>query len=123
MRVLLADDEDKVRSALRLVMDLEPDLEVIAEVTTPDQLLDTIEETQPDLLLLDWDILPYGKGSFIKILVNHYPQLYVIVTSACVLSKQDAISAGANAFVSKVEPVERFIASLRRLVELKNAEI
>ena len=123
MRILLADDQDKVRSALRLVIDQEPDFKVVGEVADPDQLLITIEKCQPDLLLLDWELLPHGKRAFLKSLVNRFPRLYVIAMSACIMSQQEAIAAGAYAFISKVDPVEKFISSLQNLSDIKNTEI
>jgi DNA-binding NarL/FixJ family response regulator len=123
MRVLLADDQDQVRSALRLVIDQESDLEVIGEVTHPDQLLEKVQEFMPDLLLLDWELLPDRRINLFNTLHQTFPDLYIIAMSACILSEQEALAAGANAFVSKVEPVDRFISSLRNLVHTKNVEI
>jgi DNA-binding NarL/FixJ family response regulator len=122
MRVLLADDQEHVRSALRLVIDQEPDFKIIGEVTHPDQLLTTIQESQPNLLLLDWNLVPSQKSIFLKTLNTNFPHVYVIVMSSCILSEQEALAAGANSFVSKVEPVERFISSLKNLVALKGIE-
>jgi DNA-binding NarL/FixJ family response regulator len=122
MRVLLADDQDKVRSALRLVIDQEQDFEVIGEVTDPDQLLVKIEECKPDLLLLDWELLPAQRKALFTTLKNHYPHLYVIAMSTCILTEVEAIAAGANAFVSKVEPVEKFILALQNLVRSKDID-
>jgi DNA-binding NarL/FixJ family response regulator len=123
MRVLLADDQDKVRSALRLVINQEPNFDVIGEVREADQLLIKIEEYKPDLLLLDWELLPSGKRSFFKTLQKQFPHMHVIAMSACILSKHEAIDAGADAFVCKVEPVGKFITTLRNLVDLKNVEV
>jgi len=118
MRVLLADGQDMVRSALRLVIDQEPDFVVTGEVANPDQLFSTIEEFQPDLLLLDWELLPSEKESNIKSLMNRFPQLYVIAMSSCVMSRKEAIAIGVNGFLNKLEPVEKFISSLRDLSAL-----
>jgi len=115
MRVLLADDQTRVRSALRLLIDQEPDFEVVGEVEDPDRLLDMIEECQPDLLLLDWEFLPNERISFIQTLEEKYSYLYVIVLSACMLNRQKALSAGAYAFVSKVDPVDTLIKTLRNV--------
>ena len=123
MRVLLADDQDKVRSALRLVIDQEPDFNVVGEVADPDQLLDSINKYQPDILLLDWELLPSERKTTLKSLAMKYPKLYVIVMSACIMSQKEAIAAGAKAFVCKVYPAETFITSLRNLADQKKLEI
>jgi two-component system response regulator DesR len=123
MRVLLADAQDKVRSALRLVIDQEPDFKVVGEVTDPDQLLDSIDKYQPDILLLDWELLRSEKQATLKSLAMKDPQLYVIAMSACIMSQKEAIAAGAQAFVRKVDPADTFIISLRNLAEQKKFEI
>jgi DNA-binding NarL/FixJ family response regulator len=119
MRVLLADNQEKVRSALRLVIDQEPGFIVVGEVTDPDELSVSIEECHPDLLLLDWELLPSEKKTSIRLLMSKFPHLYVIAMSACVMTQHEALAAGANAFLSKVEPVEKFIMSLRHLSTIK----
>ena len=119
MRVLLADDQAKVRSALRLVIDQEPDFEVVGEVMDPGQLLDAIQKCQPDILLLDWELIPSGRKALLDSLDLRFPQLYVIAISACIMRRQEAVAAGADAFVCKVDPIDKFISSLRDLSKQK----
>ena len=115
MRILLADDQTKVRSALRLVIEQEPGFEVIDEVENPNRLLSMIEETQPDVLLLDWKLLPKDRTHLLQTLKGKFPYLRVIVLSTCILDRQKALSAGAYGFVSKVDPVETLIQFLKNL--------
>jgi DNA-binding NarL/FixJ family response regulator len=53
MRVLLADDQAKVRSALRLLLMHEPEVEIIGEAVDSTGLLDWVKVVCPDLVLLD----------------------------------------------------------------------
>ncbi|MGW0683929.1 response regulator [Streptomyces sp. NPDC002754] len=53
VRVLIVDDEELVRMALRLVIDGEPDLTVVAEAADGDSALTTAEELRPDVVLMD----------------------------------------------------------------------
>jgi DNA-binding NarL/FixJ family response regulator len=57
VRIILADDQEKVRSALRLVINQEPDIDVIEEVDNSKALLEAIKKSQPDLLISDWDLI------------------------------------------------------------------
>ena len=123
MRVLLADDQDQVRSALRLVIDQESDFKVVEEVADPEQLLVSIDEYQPDILLLDWELLPSERKATLKSLAMKYPKLYVIAMSVCIMSQKEAIAAGAKAFVCKVDPADTFITSIRNLANQKKLEI
>jgi DNA-binding NarL/FixJ family response regulator len=54
MRILVADQQSKIRSALRLILEQEPDQRVVGEANNIDSLLAMVDENPPDLLLLDW---------------------------------------------------------------------
>ena len=56
MRIFLADDQAKARSALRLLLEQEPGLSVVGEATETEDLLAQVQRTQPDLVLLDWEL-------------------------------------------------------------------
>jgi len=53
LRILLADDQQMIREALAMILDLEVDLEVVAQVGRGDEVLPAVRETRPDVALLD----------------------------------------------------------------------
>ena len=53
IRVLLADDQALVRGGFRLILDTEPDMEVVAEAADGAQALAGALETRPDVVLMD----------------------------------------------------------------------
>ena len=53
IRVLLADDQALVRGGFRLILEAEPDIEVVAEAADGDQAVAAALETRPDLVLMD----------------------------------------------------------------------
>ena len=55
-RVLLADTQPHVRSALRILMNLEAGFIVVAEAVEAGDMLAQIRATRPDLVLLDWGL-------------------------------------------------------------------
>lgn len=117
MRVLLADDQEGVRAALRLVVEQEPGMELVGEVADVSALLDEVSLMQPDLVLLDWE-LPELKAAeagrrLLSALHQRSPQVHVIALSGQPESGRRALAAGADAFVSKVEPPERLLWALR----------
>jgi DNA-binding NarL/FixJ family response regulator len=117
MRVLLADDQDELRSALRLVLQQESDMELVGEVTDVPSLMAEVSALLPDLLLLDWElpeIKPPDSGrKLISALHARHPHLRIIVLSGRPESNRSALASGANLFVSKTEPPERLLAALR----------
>ena len=112
MRVLLADDQTKVRSALRLLLEQEPGLSVVGEAAEAEDLLVQVEVTQPDLVLLDWELPGLRTDDRLSVLRALCPQLKVIALSGQPEARRAALSAGADAFVSKGEPPERLLAAV-----------
>jgi DNA-binding NarL/FixJ family response regulator len=116
MRVLLADDEPKVRSALRLILEQLKEVEVIEEVTDANSLADCLHRSQPDLLLLDWELPGLHQGASLAELVQcGNTSLKVIVLSGRHQSGRSALASGADAFVSKGESPDRLFATLRAM--------
>ena len=120
MRVLLADDQDGMRSALRLVLGQETNMELVGEVADVAHLLEETASLLPDLLLLDWELPELGSSRagrrLLASLHGLHPLLHVIVLSSRPESKRSALAAGADLFVSKTEPPERLMSALRTML-------
>ena len=112
MRILLADQESNVRYGLRVLLKERPEFEVVGEAADAGGLLAQVEVACPDLVLLSWG-LPGSKGAdLLPILRRFCKDLYVIVLSGRPEARQAVLDAGANAFISKVEPPERLLAAI-----------
>lgn len=118
MRVLVADNPVWLRSALRLLLEQEPDVEILGEAGDADALLALAAAHRPDLLLIDWELpgLTSSKRARQVLATLHadHPSLYIIVLSGRPESNRPALAAGANAFVSKADPPETLLAALRK---------
>ncbi len=112
MRILLADDQPKVRSALRLLLEQEPEMSVVGEAAEVEDLLAQVEATQPDLVLLDWELPGLQAADLLPTLRSLHPRLKVIALSGRLEARQAALTAGAEAFVSKGDPPERLLAAV-----------
>jgi DNA-binding NarL/FixJ family response regulator len=115
LRVLVADNDERVRSSLQLLLQQEPGL-VIGQCSDLDGLLIQLKEFKPDLLLLDWELRgrPVTALLFAANRTEFRPK--IIVLSGRPESEQAALAAGADAFVSKADPPERLLRTLRNLV-------
>ena len=112
MRVFLADDRPQVRSALRLLFDYEPEFEVVGEVADTGYLMEKVKETQPDLLLLDWELPGQPAPDLLSALRIAYPHLVVVALSGRLEAYQTALAAGVDAFISKGHPPEQLLNTL-----------
>lgn len=112
MRILLADDQPQVRFALRVLLERQPGLTVVGEAADTDTLLSQAETARPDLVLLGWELPGPAAGGLLPTLRETRPGLLVIALSGRPEAHQAAISAGADAFVSKSDPPERLLAAI-----------
>jgi DNA-binding NarL/FixJ family response regulator len=119
MRVFLTDDEEKVRSALRLLLEMEPDIDVVGETAEAEALLAQVEEMQPDVVLLDWELTDAFHNGLLPTLHARCPHLQVIALSGLPEARGASLAAGADAFVSKSDPPDRLLDALRSAVRLK----
>jgi DNA-binding NarL/FixJ family response regulator len=118
MRVLLADDQAWLRSAIRLLLEQESDIEIIGEVAEVKSLLAKAGVTCPHLVLLDWELPGMTPGSarrqVLAALHAVCPHVHVIVLSGQPEAGYKALAAGADYFVSKADPPESLLAALRQ---------
>lgn len=115
MRILLADDEPSVCSALRLLFEQEPDVEVVGEVREAAALSDWLSGGCADLCIVDWELpgLPAGDRQPAVRALRRYLKLVAI--SGRLGTRAQALAAGVDGFISKTEPPERVLELVRAL--------
>jgi DNA-binding NarL/FixJ family response regulator len=112
-RVFLADSQNEERSALRLLL-LDLKMEVIGEAADWSTTLAQAPIDRTDMLLVDWDLLPDAPTAALEKLRETCPEALVIVLISHLDARQQAaLSAGADAFISKGETPERVAERLR----------
>jgi DNA-binding NarL/FixJ family response regulator len=113
IEILLADDQPQVRSALRLLLEQQPDIHVLGEAVDAQDVLDWPSATCPDAVLLDWELPGLQGGNALATLRARRPQLKVIALSGRPEARDAALAAGMDAFVSKGDPPEQLLAAVR----------
>ncbi len=115
-RVYIADAKPEELAALRiLILDLK--MEVIGEATDWATTLAQAPVSRTDMLLIDWDLLPNSPTAALDKLRKVCPAALVIVLISHLDARQQAaLSAGADAFISKGETPERVAERLRAVV-------
>ncbi len=116
-RVYIADAKTEERSALRLVL-LDLKMDIVGEAADWATTLVLAPVSRMDMLLIDWDLLPNSPSSALDILRKACPAaLVIILISHLDARQQAALSAGADAFISKGESPERVAERLRSVAE------
>ena len=115
IRLLLAEDQGMMRSALAALLDLEDDLEVVGQVSTVAEIVPTVRDCRPDVALLD---IEFEDGSSLDVAAT----VRAVAPSCAVVFLttfgrpgylRRAFDAGATGFLVKDGPVEGLAESIR----------
>jgi len=117
MRVLVADDQVKVRSALRVLLGQHLNWEVVGETGEAAQLSVQICDTRPDVVLLDWELPGLVLDGAFSVFRARFPDTKIVALSGRPEACQEALAAGVDAFVSKMDSPERLLDTLAALKE------
>ena len=115
VRILLADDNPALRSALSLLLEARLNACIVGESDSMEDLLANLPLKQPDIVILDWELPGVPKADRIAILHKLYPSLKVVITSSQPEIAQQALVVHADAYVSKSEPPEQMVRVLRTI--------
>ena len=115
MRILMAIRNKSLLSALGRWIEAQPGFTPVGEVSDVESLLDQAEETQPDLVLLDWKLHGQPGSDLITALhaLDSWPK--VVVLSVKLEAEETALAAGADAFAVIGDPPKRLLDALHRM--------
>jgi DNA-binding NarL/FixJ family response regulator len=115
-RILLADDNAELRSALRLLLETRLDLQLVVEARDMEHVLAQVEDSTPDCVILDWELPGRPTRGRVSVLRTLLPGLKVIITSARPEVAGEAWMEGADAFISKIESPLKILTVIQNLV-------
>jgi DNA-binding NarL/FixJ family response regulator len=115
IRVLLADDEAMIRAGLRLILETEPDIDVVGEASDGVEALAEAARLRPDVVLIDVHMPRMdGLSAANQLLVDNSGIKVVVLTTFNDNSYvREALRLGASGFLLKVAPPERLTEAVR----------
>ncbi|MGW1195110.1 response regulator transcription factor [Streptomyces sp. NPDC002536] len=116
IKVLLAEDQGMMRGALALLLGLEEDIEVVAQVGNGDEILPAALDARPDVALLDIELPGRSGLDAAADLRTRLPgcRVLILTTFGRPGYLRRAMEAGASGFLVKDGPVEDLAAAIRR---------
>ncbi len=116
IRVLLVDDQRLVRSGFRMILGVEPDLEVVGEAGDGAEAVEAARELRPDVVLMDVRMPNVDGLEATRQLVDgspDAPRVLVLTTFDLDEYVYEALRAGASGFLLKDAPEEQLVAGIR----------
>ncbi len=117
IRVVLADDEHLVRGAIAALLGLEEDLEIVAQVSRGDVVLDTVRGNAADIAVLDIEMPGAGGLEVAGRLRDATPGCGVLILTSFGRPGylRRAMAAGARGFLAKDAPVDQLAGAIRKV--------
>jgi len=120
IRVLLADDQQLVRTGFRMILKAESDIEVVGEAADGAQAVDSARRLAPDVVVMDVR-MPVMDGleatRRIAALPPRRPRVLVLTTFDLDEYVYEALRAGASGFLLKDGPAEQLVGAIRALAD------
>jgi DNA-binding NarL/FixJ family response regulator len=115
IRVVLADDQEMVRSGLRLLLDAEPDIEVVGEAGDGAAAVEEVRWRRPDVVLMDVQMPGTDGLEATRRVVAESPASRVVILTTFDLDEYlfAALRAGASGFLLKHAPADDLIGAVR----------
>jgi DNA-binding NarL/FixJ family response regulator len=115
IRVVIVDDQKVITQGLKVLLEAEPDMEIVATGCNGKEAIQLATDLQPDVLLIDQN-MPVMMGiEAVKIICDRLPKIAVLLLSGsdqddCIT---DALQAGAKGYLLKTTSAEDLASSIR----------
>ena len=115
LRILLADDHVTVRHGLKLLIDGEADMEVIAEATDGDTAVRQAIELKPDVIVMDISMPGMNGLAATRVLKKNWPESIIVTLTrhADEAYLQELLRAGVNGYVLKRSAPTELLQAIR----------
>jgi len=115
IRILLVDDQALVRAGFRMILDAEPDMEVVGEAGDGREAIDQVRALHPDIVLMDIRMPDLdGLEATRRILESgdDAPKILMLTTFDLDEYVYEALRAGASGFLLKDTPPEQLVSAI-----------
>jgi DNA-binding NarL/FixJ family response regulator len=121
IRILIADDQSLVRTGFRMILDAEPDLDVVGEAVDGREAVDKAKAAKPDVILMDIRMPELdGIEATRRIIADageEAPKILMLTTFDLNEYVYEALRAGASGFLLKDVPAEQLVDGIRLIAQ------
>ncbi|HEL2653613.1 TPA: response regulator transcription factor [Streptococcus suis] len=117
IRVMLVDDHEMVRLGLKSYLNLQPDVEVVAEASDGEEGLAKALEVKPDVIVMDL-VMPKMTGVEATLaLLKEWPQAQIVILTSYLDNEKiyPVLEAGARGYMLKMSSADEILAAIRKV--------
>jgi DNA-binding NarL/FixJ family response regulator len=114
-RIIIFDDNEERLNSVAMLLNLSPDFECVGTFKNCNSLVEDVEKTEPDLVLMDIDMPGINGIEATRLVRKHFDALPVIMQTIFEENDKifDSLRAGANGYLLKKMPPEKFLDCLQ----------
>lgn len=119
IRLMLVDDHDVVRTGLKAYFSAQPGFKVVADLATGSQAIEQIEQTRPDLVIMDISMPDMDGLEATRQLKARYPQVHVLALTVHDDKQHlfEMLAAGASGYLTKQAAAEELVMAVRAVAD------
>ena len=119
IKILIADDHALIREGLKKIIKTAPEMAVAAEAENADQVIESLEKNELDIVLLDISLPGKNGLELLKEIKFNRPKLPVLVLTMHPESRYgiQALKAGASGYLTKDSPPDELIVAIRKVAQ------
>lgn len=115
-RLVIADDSPRARRGQCAILAYQPGINIIGEAADGEETIRLVETLQPDGVIMDVRMPGLDGLQATRLIKKRWPQIKVIVHSMYATYRDEALAAGADAFLMKGCPVVEYLEVLARIL-------
>lgn len=123
MHMLIADDQAKVRFAVRIALERQPGFKTVNEACDAQELIAQVKTICPDLAIVDWELPGMPIGKLIGIVHQICCNTRVLVLNSRSETREPALAAGANAFVCMGDAPDELLSAIERCLNASEQSV
>ncbi|MEL6152296.1 MAG: response regulator transcription factor [Chloroflexota bacterium] len=121
IRVLICDDQMIVSEGLQLILETDPDIEVVGVAQDGAEAIEKIPDVKPDIVLMDLKMPGMNGIHATQVIRRDFPDIPVLVLTTFDADEWvfDAVRSGASGYLLKDSPRDRLLTAVKETVEGK----
>lgn len=118
IKIMIVDDHPIVRRGLKNIISDEPDMQIVCEASTGQQVMELVRKNELDIIILDISLPDISGFEILGRVKNFFPDVPVLMLSVMSedLYASKSLKAGASGFINKESAPEELILAIRKII-------